>query len=142
MMLDSSAADILSLDAGEVFVGGRYSSLIPLMQQLSEGMHIYYSVSYKYYSHFIIILPFPCLMFLDGSTEYYAVALIKKNTLHDVYNLGHLKGKKACFAGVGTQAGWNIPVNTVRLKLLRIISCILIIMFLCLAYFQRFYEHY
>lgn len=52
--------------------------------------------------------------FSDGSTEYYAVALIKKNTLSDVYNLGHLKGKKACFAGVGTQAGWNIPVNTVR----------------------------
>lgn len=39
---------------------------------------------------------------------------MKKNTLNDVYNLGHLKGKKACFAGVGTQAGWNIPMNTVR----------------------------
>ncbi|XP_025413033.1 melanotransferrin [Sipha flava] len=87
-MLDNSAADILSLDAGEVFVGGRYNSLIPIMQQLFE----------------------------DGSTEYYAVALIKKNTLNDVYNLGHLKGKKACFAGVGTQAGWNIPINTLISK--------------------------
>jgi melanoma-associated antigen p97 len=53
-------------------------------------------------------------LFSDGSTEYYSVALIKKNTLNDVYNLGNLKGKKACFAGVGTQAGWNIPINTVR----------------------------
>lgn len=35
--LDTSKADILSLDAGEVFVGGRYNSLIPLMQQLFEG---------------------------------------------------------------------------------------------------------
>lgn len=58
------------------------------------------------------------LSYLDGSTEYYAVALIKKNTMHDVYNLGNLNGKKACFAGVGTQAGWNIPINTVKLLLL------------------------
>jgi melanoma-associated antigen p97 len=38
MKLDNNAADILSLDAGEVFVGGRYNSLIPLMQQLFEGI--------------------------------------------------------------------------------------------------------
>lgn len=37
MMLDNNVADILSLDAGEVFVAGRYHSLIPLMQQLFEG---------------------------------------------------------------------------------------------------------
>lgn len=37
LMLDNGGADILSLDAGEVFVGGRYNSLIPLMQQLFEG---------------------------------------------------------------------------------------------------------
>lgn len=45
MMLDNSAADILSLDAGEVFVGGRYNSLIPLMQQLFEGIPFSYLVS-------------------------------------------------------------------------------------------------
>lgn len=37
MMLDNNVADILSLDAGEVFVAGRYHSLIPLMQQVFEG---------------------------------------------------------------------------------------------------------
>ncbi|XP_060870833.1 transferrin 2 [Metopolophium dirhodum] len=96
MKLDNNAADILSLDAGEVFVGGRYNSLIPLMQQLFE----------------------------DGSTEYYSVALIKKNTLKDVYNLGDLKGKKACFAGVGTQAGWNVPINTLISKgYMKIFDC-------------------
>jgi len=36
-----------------------------------------------------------------------------------VYNLGDLKGKKACFAGVGTQAGWNVPINTVRLTVIQ-----------------------
>lgn len=39
--LDNNVADILSLDAGEVFVGGRYNSLIPLMQQLFEGINKY-----------------------------------------------------------------------------------------------------
>ncbi|VVC43089.1 Transferrin,Transferrin family, iron binding site,Transferrin-like domain [Cinara cedri] len=96
MLLDINSADILSLDAGEVFVGGRYNSLIPLMQQLFE----------------------------NDSTKYYSVALIKKNTLKDVYNLRHLKGKKACFAGVGTQAGWNIPINTLISKnYMEIIDC-------------------
>lgn len=37
LMLDNDLADILSLDAGEVFVAGRYHSLIPLMQQLFES---------------------------------------------------------------------------------------------------------
>lgn len=37
MLLDINSADILSLDAGEVFVGGRYNSLIPIMQQLFES---------------------------------------------------------------------------------------------------------
>jgi len=108
MKLDNNAADILSLDAGEVFVGGRYNSLIPLMQQLFEGINI---IIYT----FVYLFEYSYIFFSDGSTEYYSVALIKKNTLNDVYNLGNLKGKKACFAGVGTQAGWNIPINTVKL---------------------------
>lgn len=37
LMLDNNAADILSLDAGEVFIAGRYNSLIPFMQQIFEG---------------------------------------------------------------------------------------------------------
>jgi len=77
------------------------------------------------------------IFFSDGSTEYYSVALIKKNTLKDVYNLGNLKGKKACFAGVGTQAGWNVPINTVCLTAIQnCLICILIIFeFLLSAYF-------
>lgn len=64
-------------------------------------------------------------LFLDNIDEYYSVALIKKNTLKDVYNLGNLQGKKACFAGVGTQAGWNIPIHKVKNILsLKIVCCI------------------
>lgn len=48
MMLDISKADILSLDAGEIFVAGRYNSLIPLMQQLYESsLQINSNVSYN-----------------------------------------------------------------------------------------------
>lgn len=108
MMLDNNAADILSLDAGEVFIGGRYNSLLPLMQQLFEGIIL--SLLFLFYFFYLLIHLF---FFIDGSTEYYSVALVKKNTLNDVYNIGHLQGKKACFAAVGTQAGWNVPINTV-----------------------------
>jgi len=37
---------------------------------------------------------------------------------NEVYNLGNLKGKKACFSEVCTQAEWNIPVNTVKLTII------------------------
>jgi hypothetical protein len=30
--------------------------------------------------------------------------------LPDVNSLSDLRGKHACFAGVGTQAGWTIPI--------------------------------
>jgi ABC-type phosphate/phosphonate transport system substrate-binding protein len=75
----------MSLDAGEVFVAGRYFSLIPIMQETLEG----------------------------GLSNYYAVAVVKKGSLPDVHHIRHLRNKKACFAYVGSQAGWNIPIYTV-----------------------------
>ena len=35
--LDQGIADLVSLDPGEVFLGGRYMSLVPIMQQLMQG---------------------------------------------------------------------------------------------------------
>lgn len=84
-MIDGEKAQIMSLDAGEVFIAGRYFSLIPVMQELLEG----------------------------GLSNYYAVAVVKTNTLHDVHHIRDLRNKKACFAYVGSQAGWNIPIYTV-----------------------------
>jgi ABC-type phosphate/phosphonate transport system substrate-binding protein len=53
--------------------------------------------------------------FYTGNQKtYYAVAVIKKGTLADVRTLQDLRGKKACFAGVGTLAGWVIPVYKVE----------------------------
>lgn len=82
-LLDREDAHITTLDAGEVFVGGRYHSLIPIMQEVLK----------------------------DGSKHYYSVAVMKKGSLPEVTHLAHLRGKKACFAGVGTQAGWVVPVD-------------------------------
>lgn len=86
-MIDSEKAHIMSLDAGEVFVAGRYFSLIPIMQETLEG----------------------------GLPNYYAVAVIKKDSLPGVNHIRDLRNKKACFAYVGSQAGWNIPIYTVNI---------------------------
>lgn len=90
VLLDEEKVTLTSLDAGEVFVAGRFHSLIPIAQEVSQA----------------------------GLTSHYAVAVVKKNTLADVNSLRDLKGKKACFANVGTMAGWIIPVHTVRNLLL------------------------
>jgi hypothetical protein len=85
-MIDMEKANIMSLDSGEVFVAGRYFSLVPIMQEKLD----------------------------DDTAIYYSVAVIKKDTLYDVHHLRDLRGKKACFPYVGSQGGWNIPIYTVR----------------------------
>lgn len=84
--LDREEAHITTLDAGDVFTAGRYNSLIPIMQEKLEG----------------------------GFSEYYSVAVVKKNTLQDVTDLRHLRNKRACFPWVGSLAGWIIPIYTVK----------------------------
>lgn len=85
-LIDSERAHMMSLDAGNVFIAGRYHSLIPIMQESFEG----------------------------GFVNYYAVAVVKKDSVPDVLSPRDLRGKKACFAEVGSQAGWTIPIHTVR----------------------------
>lgn len=85
-LIDSEKAHMMSLDAGEVFIAGRYHSLVPIMQEAFEG----------------------------GFTNYHAVAVVKTGTLPDVTSIHHLRGKKACFSEVGSQAGWTIPIFTVN----------------------------
>lgn len=82
--LDEEKVHVTTLDAGNVFVGGRYHSLIPIMQEIYPG----------------------------GVKHYYAVAVIKRGSLPDVTSLRQLRGKKACFAGVGSLAGWVMPIHT------------------------------
>lgn len=83
--IDRGEADVTTLDAGEVFNAGRFHSLVPLMQEAFEG----------------------------GFKNYYAVAVVKKDSIPEVNSLYQLRGRKACFAGVGSQAGWTIPIHMV-----------------------------
>nr|XP_023018822.1 melanotransferrin-like [Leptinotarsa decemlineata] len=83
-LLDEEIATVTTLDAGAIFVGGRYHSLVPIAQEILEGGHTYY----------------------------YAVAVVKKGTFDYISSLHQLRGRKACFAGVQTFAGWVLPINT------------------------------
>lgn len=85
-LIDSEKAHMMSLDAGNVFMAGRYHSLIPIMQESFDG----------------------------GFVNYYAVAVVKKDGIPDVASIRDLRGKKACFPEVGSQAGWTIPIHTVN----------------------------
>lgn len=87
-LIDSEKAHIISLDAGNVFVAGRYHSLIPIMQESFDG----------------------------GFIKYYSVAVIKRETMPEVTSIRDLRGKKACFSEVGSQAGWTIPIHTVSFE--------------------------
>lgn len=87
-LLDEEKATMTTLDAGSVFIGGRYHSLVPIAQEVYQG-------GFKYY---------------------YSVAVVKAGTLRDVSSIGDLRGKKACFPGVETFAGWVIPINTVNIS--------------------------
>lgn len=46
---------------------------------------------------------------LDKEDGYYSVAVIRESL--DIKSLADLKGKKACFPGVGQMAGWVIPIS-------------------------------
>lgn len=52
-------------------------------------------------------------VYSGGAKFYYSVAVVKKGTLLDVNNIRQLRGKKTCFPGVGSLAGWIIPIHVV-----------------------------
>lgn len=87
VLLDSNLADITTLDPGEVFTGGRYHSLIPILEEI-------YSSETG-----------------GRRSSMYSVAIIRRSL--ESRSLRDLRGKKACFAGVGTLAGFVIPVSKV-----------------------------
>lgn len=39
-LVEDEVASVTALDAGEVFTGGRYYSLVPILQQLYTGMYV------------------------------------------------------------------------------------------------------
>ncbi|CAH0401632.1 unnamed protein product [Chilo suppressalis] len=84
--VDRGEATLLGLDAGEVYVAGRYHSLVPILQEL----------------------------YGRGEPYQYAVAVMNKGGLPHLQpgmGLHALRGAKACFPGVGALAGWVMPIH-------------------------------
>lgn len=78
-----TSPNIMTVDAGEVFVGGRYHSLVPIIKEVYENNQDYY----------------------------YSLAVVKKGTLPYLNTMQDLRGAKACFSRVGSLAGWTIPIH-------------------------------
>lgn len=88
--------NLMTVDAGEVFVGGRYNSLVPIIKEVYDANRDYY----------------------------HSVAVVKKDTVPYVNTMHDLRGLKACFAKVGSLAGWTIPIDRlIRNGIMEIVDC-------------------
>ena len=81
--VENSVADLVVLDPGELFTAGRYHSLVPIMYELYNP---------------------------SKEKGYYSVAVVKTQTSSYIRDLRDLRGRKACFTGVGHMSGWVIPL--------------------------------
>ncbi|KAM3960674.1 transferrin 2 [Aphomia sociella] len=85
-LVDQGKASLLGLDAGEVYIAGRFHSLVPIAQEL----------------------------YGDGEPYQNSVAVVQKGSLPQIQpggGLHALRGVKACFSNVGALAGWVMPVH-------------------------------
>lgn len=96
-LIEDQKADLVSLDPGEVYIAGRYHSLVPIV--------------YEQYTP-------------NNQTGYFAVAVLKSNSRSYINELKDLRSRKACFSGVGQIAGWVLPiVQLLQNDLIDIIDC-------------------
>ncbi|KAG1669472.1 Melanotransferrin [Nymphon striatum] len=92
--IDNEKADLVTLDPGEVYIGGRYYSLAAVLAE-------------KYSS---------------SRTGYFAVAAVKSSS--NISSLEDLRGRKVCFSGIGHMAGWVIPISTLLEKeIMPVVDC-------------------
>ncbi|XP_065557638.1 melanotransferrin-like [Artemia franciscana] len=47
--LDSNVVDVTSMDPGDIYIGGRYHSLLPIAQEMSNGNYINSSLCKQFY---------------------------------------------------------------------------------------------
>ncbi|KAJ8034044.1 Melanotransferrin [Holothuria leucospilota] len=77
----SGRADLMTLDGGDVFTGGKKYDLLPIMEEVYAGER----------------------------KGYDALAVVRKSNT-DV-TIDNLRGKTTCHTGYGRTAGWNMPVG-------------------------------
>ncbi len=75
--------NLMNVDAGDVFVGGRYHSLVPILKEVYDS----------------------------GRDYYHSIAVVKKGSMTHVKTMRDLRGSRACFPKVGSLAGWTMPIN-------------------------------
>ena len=81
--------NIMTVDAGEVFVGGRYHSLVPILKEVYPRRDGGY-----------------------GTVDFHhSVAVVKKGTMRNLETMADLRGVRACFPGVSSLAGWTMPIE-------------------------------
>ncbi|KFW95347.1 Ovotransferrin, partial [Phalacrocorax carbo] len=82
--ISNNEADAITLDGGQVFEAGlapyKLKPIVAEVYQHGEG----------------------------STTNYYAVAVVKKGT---GFTINELQGKTSCHTGLGRSAGWNIPIG-------------------------------
>ena len=92
-------ADLMTADAGDIYTAGKYYNLVPISSE------VYSDAASGIAAH----------------SGFYAVAIVKRGT--DM-TIEKLRGSNSCHGGVGTSAGWNVPISTlIEQKLLEIVDC-------------------
>jgi hypothetical protein len=91
-------ADLMTADAGDIYTAGKYYNLVPISSE------VYSSVAG-----------------IAAHSGFYSVAVVKRGS---GMTIDKLKGSNSCHGGVGTSAGWNVPISTlIEKKLLEIVDC-------------------
>ncbi len=86
--------NIMTVDAGDVFVGGRYHSLVPILKEVYANRS-----------------PSPSSSSARIVDYYHSLAVVKKGSMTNVQMMTDLRGVQACFPGVGSLAGWTMPIQ-------------------------------
>ncbi|KAK6177967.1 hypothetical protein SNE40_012821 [Patella caerulea] len=82
-MIEQDLADLMTLDAGQGYFGGRYHNMMPIVAEN--------------YNSDVVEVP-----------KYYSVAVFKKTR---PVSISTLRNRKICFPGIGTSAGWLYPIS-------------------------------
>lgn len=94
-LIENQQADFVLAEPGEIYIAGRYHSLVPIV--------------YEQYGN---------------NSLYYSVAVVKTSSYSYITELKDLRNKKACFSGVGQLAGWILPISKLlQLDLIDTLDC-------------------
>lgn len=82
-LIANERVHLVTLDPGEIFIGGRYYSLIPIVAERYGA---------------------------NREAGYFSVAVVKRLTADYIQSPVHLRQKRACFPSVGQMGGWVLPM--------------------------------